>query len=87
MPGSQQPDDQILNNPEQIAEQEAIEVYAELPDEFHTCQMWQGFKNPLLVINRKKIKNLQLKLNILKKMVRILSNLISSIDRIYILEL
>ena len=33
MPGSQQPDDQILNNPEQIAEQEAIEVYAELPDE------------------------------------------------------
>jgi len=24
-------------------------AYAELPDEFHTCQMWQGFKNPLLV--------------------------------------
>ena len=27
-------------------------AYAELPDEFHTCQMWQGFKNPLLVQNR-----------------------------------
>ena len=31
-------------------------AYAELPDEFHTCQMWQGFKNPLLVTQNVELK-------------------------------
>ena len=31
-------------------------AYAELPNEFHTRQMWQGFENPLLVT-----QNIQLK--------------------------
>ena len=31
-------------------------AYAELPNEFHTRQKWQGFENPLLVT-----QNIQLK--------------------------
>ena len=31
-------------------------AYAELPDEFHTYQMWQGFKNPLLVTQNVELK-------------------------------
>ena len=31
-------------------------AYAELPDEFHTRQMWQGFENPILVTQNAQLK-------------------------------
>ena len=31
-------------------------AYAELPNEFHTRQMWQGFENPLLVTQNVQLK-------------------------------